>query len=335
MKIHAMAAMKQGGRLAPWDYPCPPLGPFECLVKVHACGLCYSDVHMIENDWQMSRYPLVPGHEVVGEIVEVGAQVSPMKPRDRVGIGWQRSACLNCHLCLSGREHLCAQSQGLISDGYGGFADHVVVDSRFCFLLSDSLQPDWTGPLLCGGITVYSALRSAGMTSGQDIGVIGLGGLGHLAVAFAAKLGNSVTLFSSSEGKMDYARQLGAGQTILIKKDGRPNAAPVRPLDIVISTIPAHLPWDDYVDLLAPDGTLTFVGVPNGPFAISLDKLLLQRRRVMGSPIGGRGTMRDTLDLAERFDIKPVVETFPLSHVNEAIDALRKNHVRFRAVVIP
>jgi len=328
-----MAALKQGAELASWSYDSPQLGPYDCLLKVTACGLCFSDIHMIDNDWTMSRYPLVPGHEVVGKILELGEQATHLKLGDRVGVGWQRAACLQCRDCLRGSENLCKDASGLIVDGYGGFADHVVVDSRFCFPLPGRIPSDVAGPLLCGGITVYAALRYAGMTTGQEIGVIGLGGLGHLAVQFAAKLGNRVTVFTASEDKAAAASRLGATSAILIK-EGRPSTIPDRPLDLLLSTVPAHLAWDDYLDLLGADGTLTFVGVPNGPLTLSRDSLFLKRRRVMASPIAGRAMIQETLELADRFNIAPVVETFSLAEANLAIQRLRENRIRYRAVLM-
>lgn len=333
MKIRAMAALRRGAELDSWSYDSPPLGPFDCLLKVTACGLCYSDIHMIDNDWAISRHPLVPGHEIVGKILELGDQATHLKLGDRVGVGWERTACLQCRDCLRGNENLCKDTSGLIVDGYGGFADHVVADSRFCFPLPGRIPSDVAGPLLCGGITVYAALRYAGMTSGQEIGVIGLGGLGHLAVQFAAKLGNRVTVFTASEDKTSTASRLGAAAPILIK-ERQPSTIPDRPLNILLSTVPAHLPWDDYLELLDPDGTLTFVGVPSGPLTLSLDNLLLKRRRVMANPIAGRAMIQETLELAGRFSIAPVVETFALAEANLAIRRLRENRIRYRAVLM-
>lgn len=334
MRIETMAALSQGAEVAPWAYESAQLGPFDCLIGVHATGICYSDIHMIDNDWMMSRYPLVPGHEVVGEIAEVGSQVTHVKPGDRVGVGWQAGSCLLCGDCLKGNENLCNQSKWLIVEGYGGFASHLVVDSRFCFLLPSNLSSETAGPLLCGGTTVYSALRCAGMTSGQEIGVIGLGGLGHLAVQFAHKLGNRVTVFTTTAEKVEVAPRFGAHRAILVK-NGQPTKKPDLPLDILISTVAHHLEWDSFLNLLASDGTLTFVGVPNDPMSVPLNTLLFKRRRIMASPIGGRATIQDMLGVADRLGIHPMVETFPLAEANTAIGKLRTNTIRYRAVLLP
>jgi uncharacterized zinc-type alcohol dehydrogenase-like protein len=338
MRIHAMAARNQGDGLVPWTYEQPALGPFDCLLRVLACGLCSSDLHMVDNHWGMSRYPLVPGHEVVGVVVDIGSRVGQLGVGDRVGVGWQRSACFQCHDCRSGNEQLCNKGyQALLADDYGGFAEHMVADSRFCFPIPGDLQTDVAGPLLCGGITVYSALRAAGMTSGQElqeIGVIGIGGLGHLAIQFAAKSGNRVTVFTSSEDKAAAASQLGAHHTILTQRDGRPAATLDRPLDVLISTVPIHLPWDAYVELVRPGGALTFVGVPPGPATLPLDALILNRRRLLTSSIAGRPMIRETLEVAARIGVKPAIETFPLAEANSAIRRLRDNRIRYRAVLM-
>ena len=338
MRIQAMAARSRGEELIPWTYEQAALGPFDCLLRVLACGLCSSDLHMVDNHWGMSRYPLVPGHEVVGEVVDIGSRVNQVSVGDRVGTGWQRSACFQCHDCLSGREHCCNKGyQALLADGYGGFAEQMVADSRFCFPIPADLPTDAAGPLLCGGITVYSALSTAGMTSGQEaqeIGVIGLGGLGHLAIQFAAKSGNRVTVFTSSEDKAAAASRLGAHHTILSQPDGRPASAPDRPLDLLISTVPVQLPWDAYVELVRPGGALTFVGVPPGPATLPLDAMILHRRRLLTSSIAGRPMIQETLDVAARIGVRPTIETFPLAEVNHAIKKLRENRVRYRAVLM-
>ena len=227
--------------------------------------------------------------------------------------------------------------QALLADGYGGFAEHMVADSRFCFSIPANLPADVAGPLLCGGITVYSALHAAGMTAGQEpqeIGVIGLGGLGHLAIQFAAKSGHRVTVFTSSEDKAAAAARMGAHQTILTQLDGRPASIPDRPLDLLISTVPIQLPWNAYVDLVRPGGALTFVGVPPGSATLPLDAMILQRRRLLTSSIAGRPMIRETLDVAARIGVRPTIETFPLAAVNHAIKKLRENRVRYRAVLM-
>ncbi|MBL8019589.1 MAG: NAD(P)-dependent alcohol dehydrogenase [Leptospirales bacterium] len=332
MEINSFAASEKGKPLAAHKYQTQPLAPHECIIKVNACGVCHSDIHMIDNDWTISRYPLVPGHEVIGEVVECGSEVKHIRSGARVGVGWQRSSCLQCSDCLSGNENLCNKNQGVITHGFGGFADHLLMDSRFVFAIPDGAETETSAPLLCGGITVYSALIHAGMKHGQRIGVIGVGGLGHMAIQFASKLGNSVTAFTTSDDKAQFAASLGATEAIVT--DGkRPKKRTRQAFDIIISTVAHTQEWSDYVNLLGSDGTLTFVGVPNENLSIPLGLLLGKRRRIMASPIGGRAMITKMLQLTADHGIKAIIEKFPMTRANEAIERVRSNKVRYRAVL--
>jgi len=281
----------------------------------------------------MTAYPFVPGHEVVGEVVETGTAVTNFKTGARVGIGWQRSACLACEDCLAGKDNLCSQSTGVITHGRGGFGDHLVMDSRFCFALPDDIATEFGGPLMCGGITVYSGLRSAGMSSGQRIGIIGVGGLGHMAVQFAARLGNQVTVFTTSQDKAEEAARLGAHEAVIVR-DGQLSRAPAKPFHLILNTAPVPIPAELYLNLLGSDGTLCFVGAPNQPISVPVFPLLVKRRRVMGSPIGSRGMILEMLETAARFGVQPVIEKFPMREANAAIEKVRKNTIRYRAVLL-
>ncbi|MBD1908528.1 NAD(P)-dependent alcohol dehydrogenase [Funiculus sociatus GB2-A5] len=331
MQIQALAAQQQGATLQPYEFAVEPPQAHDCVIKVLACGICHSDLHMIDNDWETSNYPLVPGHEVIGEVVEIGSQVNHIKTGDRVGVGWQRSSCLQCRDCLRGNENLCDENQGLIVTGPGGFADYLMVDSRFAFPIPAGIETKLAGPLLCAGITVYAALRSAGMTSGQEIGVIGVGGLGHLAVQFASRLGNSVTVFTTSDDKAEFAHQLGARHTVVVPGGTPP--APTQKLNILLSTVPASVDWAAYLEHLDSDGTLVLVGVPSEPLNVPIGAMLNKRRRIMASPIGGRAMMLEMLSVAEKYGIQPLVEVFPFEQANEAMQKVRDNKVRYRAVL--
>jgi len=331
MEVQGWAASSPGGALQPITYELAVEGPFDLLVEVETCGICHSDIHMIDDDWRLSRYPLVPGHEVVGRVVARGEAVGGLAVGDRVGVGWQGSACMTCQECLSGKENLCDQHQGLIVVGKGGFASHVKVDGRFAFPFPPPLPPE-ASPLLCGGVTVYAALRQAGMTSGQRVGVVGLGGLGHMAVLFAARLGNEVTVFTTTPAKAQEAGRLGATEAVVVPPGSSP-PPPTKRLDLLLSTVPYPQDWVAYLNWLGADGTLVLVAGGNEPLSIPFWALLTKRRRIMGSPIGGRATVRETLEVAARFGILPQVEVFPLAHVNEALRRVRQNQVRFRAVL--
>ncbi len=333
MNVHAWAALHQGQSLTPYEFQTSSPKGHECIIKVRACGICHSDLHMIDNDWFMSRYPLVPGHEVVGEVTELGSAVTHLRVGDRVGVGWQSNSCLQCRDCLAGNENLCDKNEGLIVTGYGGFADYVKVDSRFAFAIPDGLDSNIAGPLLCGGVTVYSALRHAGMSSGQEIGVIGVGGLGHMAVQFASRLGNRVTVFTTSDDKAKLAAEVGAKEA-LVARASQPLPTPSRKLNVLINTAPHALDWASYLNTLDSDGTMVFVAGPSEPISLPFFGMMLKRRRVMGSPIGGRSIIMETLNVAEQFHIKPIVETYPMAEINAALTKARQNQVRYRAVLV-
>ena len=332
MQINALAALEKGAPLQPFSFQAAPLKAFDCAIKVMVCGICHSDIHMIHDDWDISRYPLVPGHEVIGEVVEVGSQVTHLKTGDRVGVGWQQGACMQCRDCLKGHQNLCDQAEGLIVSGYGGFADYMVVDSRFAFLLPEGISTESAGPILCGGVTVYAGLRNAGMGSGQEIGVIGIGGLGHLAVQFASRLGNRVTVFTTSADKAEFATQLGAHEAILVPAGGSP-PLPVNRLNIIINTANQALDWLGYVNYLDSNGTFVFVGMPSEPLTIPVTPLTSKQRRIMGSEIGSPAMITEMLDVVEKFGIQPMVELFPLAQANEALQRVLDNKVRYRAVL--
>lgn len=330
MKVSALAAKTKGASLENFEYEIEEHTSFDCLIEVETCGICHSDIHMIDNDWGITRYPLVPGHEIVGRVIDVGNEVKHLKIGDRVGVGWQASACLECEECLNGKENLCEKNIGVIVGRHGGFAKHVQVDSRFAFKIPDSIQAHMASPLMCAGITVYSALRYAGMTSGQHIGIIGVGGLGHLALQFARKMGNKVTVFTTSKDKAEFALNLGASEVVL---NPNPKDNLKEKLNIILNTVPADLDWKYFINQLKADGTLTFVGVPPKPISLPIGMLLNQRKRIMASPIGGRAMIQEMLKVAAEHEIFPVTEVFNKEEANLAIEKVRKNTIRYRAVL--
>lgn len=329
MKVEALAVRERGADLTPFSYEAEGPRGNEVLIKVVACGVCSSDLTMMSYG---AKYPMVPGHEVVGEIVEVGSAVRGFKAGDRVGVGWQSGACFECRDCLRGNENLCDRNEPLIQAAYGGFATHLVVDARFTFPIPAGIETRYAGPLLCAGVTVYSALRHAGMTSGQRVGVVGVGGLGHLAVQFASKLANEVTAFTGSSDKAEFASQLGAKEAVIVPRGG---AVPGegRKLDVILVTSSENLDWGSYLSQLDTDGTIVTVAFPHQPMAIPAVPMVLKRRRLMASLIGSRADVVEMLYLADRFGVRPVVETFPMSKASEAVQRVRDNKVRYRAVL--
>ena len=334
--VNSWAAPERGAALVPWEFELPPLGAHECRVRVLACGLCHSDIHCVDDDWKASRYPLVPGHEIVGEVVEIGAGVAHLRVGERVGVSWQCGSCGACRDCARGNENLCDDNQALILSGYGGFADFVQLDARWAFPLPKALETALAGPLLCAGVTVYASLLDAGMSSGQRIGVVGLGGLGHLAVQFASKLGHRVTAFTSSPTKADFARELGAHEIVILPRDGIFAPPPARDerLDILLVTATADLDWAGALEWLDSDGALSVASVPESDLQIPVFALQNKRRRVTGSNVGSREIIAQTLQVAADYGVRPLVETFAFEQINAAFERVRANDVRFRAVLV-
>jgi uncharacterized zinc-type alcohol dehydrogenase-like protein len=330
-KIHAYAAREAGAPLTPHDYQPNALGPHDVEITITHCGICHSDLHLIDDDWQTSEYPLVPGHEIVGTIAQKGALVTHLDLGDRVGVGWQCGSCLRCEWCERGDENLCASMVETCVGRPGGFADRIRIDSHFAFAIPRSLSSEVAAPLFCGGITVYSPLRQHARPQSR-VGVIGIGGLGHLAIRFARAFGCEVTAFSSTATKEEEARAHGAHHFVSSVDDAALKAQR-ESLDLIISTVNRPLNWKRYVNALRPDGVLSFVGALDEPLTIPTGILLAGRRSVTGSPIGGRVAMREMLDFAARHRIGAQVETLSMSEVNTALDRLRRNDVRYRFVL--
>lgn len=331
MVFHGYVAHNPGDTLVPYTYEPEPLGAEDVEVAISHCGICHSDVHIIDGDWG-HHHPAVAGHEVVGTVAALGSNVKSLQIGQRVGIGWQSGSCMECEWCIRGETNLCPNSLATCKDRPGGFADRIRVDARFAFPIPDALDSVNAAPLLCGGITVYAPLAHFGVRPSDRVGVIGIGGLGHLAVQFAAKMGCEVTAFSTSPSKEAEARTLGAHHFINSKDDAQMKAAR-RSLDFIISTVNVNLDWDSYIKVLRPDGMLCFVGALSDPIQISTGLLLGNRRSVSGSPIGSRAQMQEMLDFAARHQVVAQTELLPMAEINTALDKVRRNEARYRMVV--
>lgn len=332
MLIKGYAAYESGGQLAPFEYEPSPLAPHEVMLEVSHCGICHSDVHLIDNDWRTGFYPFVPGHEVVGRIREKGDSVGRLEVGDLVGVGWQAGACLECEMCVSGQENLCRDSQATCSGRHGGFADHVIVDSRFAFPLPSGLKLDGMAPLLCGGITVYSPFHRYEVRPWHKVGVVGIGGLGHMALQFARAFGCEVTAFSSSESKEDEARELGAKHFIHTREKGWDRPAR-NSLDFILVAATADLDWNPYIKALRPNGMLCFVTGEATSLNIPVSALLGSQRSVSGSIIGGRAMMAEMIEFASRQGVSAKTDILPLNQANQAIQKVRDNKARYRMVL--
>ena len=330
--IQGLAAHAAGAELLPFRYEPGELGPAEVEIAVTHCGICYSDIHLISNDWGISQYPFIPGHEVVGTVAAVGENVRSLKPGRRVGLGWQANSCGECEWCLQGLENLCASSEPTCVHRHGGYADRVRANARFVIPIPDALESENAAPLLCGGITVYTPLRSHGINPSSRVGVVGIGGLGHLAVQFARAFGAEVTAFSTSVAKEEEARALGAHRFVNTR-ESKAMKEVAGSLDFIVSTINADQDWGVYLQALRPTGTLCFVGVPPSPVAIQAFPLIAGMRSVTGNPIGSPYRLKEMLDVAARHGVKAQTERFAMAKANEAIEKVKKNKVRYRAVL--
>lgn len=330
--IRAYAAPDINTSLQAFRYDQAPLAPEEVVIAISYCGICHTDIHMIDNDWNLSQYPLVPGHEIIGTIQAVGDKVTEFSPGQRVGLGWQVGACFHCETCNRGHENYCGKHQPICVGRFGGFATHVTADHRFVFPIPEGMDSAKTAPLLCAGITVFNAMMRYGVLPSQHIGIIGLGGLGHLAVQFAKAFGCEITVFSSSKDKEQEARTLGATHFVLTQ-DGPEMEKRKSSLDFLLCTTHIDLDWPAYLDLLHPQGNLCFVGVPPKALNVTAVSLIDGGKSVSGSYIGNRQRMREMLRFASLHGIAAQVEVLPLSQVNNAIEKVRLNQARYRMVL--
>ena len=329
--VHAYAASEVNGELIPFEYELGPIGPYDVDIAVDSCGICHSDLSMLENEWGLTQFPLVPGHEVSGNVSAVGEHVSHLKVGDRVGLGWHAGYCMTCDQCLGGHHNLCSGVQPTIVGRYGGFADTVRAHAASVVKLPDGIDAKLAGPLLCGGVTVFNPLVQMDIPPTARVGVIGIGGLGHLALKFCRAWGCHVTAFTSSS-KMDEARQLGAHETVN-SRDADAIEAITGRFDLLISTVNVNLDWNSYLSTLRPGGRLHMVGVVTEPLGLSLISMLLGQLSVSSSPVGSPLTLRKMLEFAARHKIAPVTEHFPMSRVNDAIEHLRSGKARYRIVL--
>lgn len=330
--IHAYAAMQAGQALQAFDYDPGPLAADEVELSVEHCGICHSDLSMIDNEWGQTRYPLVPGHEVIGRIAHVGEAVTHLQPGQRMGLGWHAGYCMHCASCHRGEHNLCQTAQGTIIKHHGGFADKVRARAASLVALPESLDPASAGPLFCGGITVFTPFLDYAITPTSRVGVIGIGGLGHLALQFAKAWGCEVWALTSSPEKAEEARSLGAHHT-LNSRDTQALKQAQGQFDLLISTVNVPLDWDRYLSMLAPRGRLHYVGATLEPLNISAFNLISAQRSVSGSPVGSPAAIATMLDFAARHRIAPRTEHFAMSEVNDALEHLRAGKAHYRIVL--
>lgn len=331
-RVRAYAMKAQGQPLERFDYDLGPLPEDRVDVAVRYCGLCHSDLNMAQNDWGMTAYPFVPGHEVVGTIVAVGSAVTTLKVGQTVGVGWFSGSCLHCRSCMSGDQNLCATSEQTIVGRHGGFADYVRCQESWAIPLPEGLDPASTGPLFCGGVTVFNPLVQFDVRPTDRVGVIGIGGLGHMALQFLRAWGCEVVAFTSSDSKRDEALSLGA-HSILNSRDDAALEKAQGSFNFILNTVNVGLNWQSYINCLAPRGRLHTVGAVSEPMSFVAFPMILGQKSFSGSPLGSPVTTAKMLEFCVRHDIKPVTELYPLSDVNAAFDRLNSGKARYRIVL--
>lgn len=330
-EFHAYAAQEPGGDLQPFTYDPGPIRADEVEIRIESCGLCHSDLSMINNDWRGSQYPLVPGHEIIGEVIAKGEAVRHLEIGAKVGVGWTSHSCLHCSPCLSGRQQRCKTGTTTIA-GRGGFADYIRVQHVWAVPLPDDIDTATAGPLFCGGITVFAPFIDFDLKPTDRVGVIGIGGLGHLAIQFAKAWGCEVTAFTSSPDKADELRKLGAHH-IVNSRDKDAIKAERGRFDFILTTVNVNLAWPLFLRALKPEGKLITVGMITEPMGIPASMLVSGQRIVSGSDTGPPDMVATMLNFCARHNIKPVVETYAMKDCNAALDRLRSGQARYRIVL--
>lgn len=332
MTIRAMAAKSAKGKLEVHEYDPGVLGDEQVEIAVTYCGICHSDLSMLDNDWGMSAYPLIAGHEAVGKITAVGSKVHGRKVGERVGLGWFSGSCMSCGTCMSGDHNLCGTAEQTIIGRPGAFANKVRAHWAWAIPLPEGINEAKAAPLFCGGITVFNPLIQMGVSPLNKVGVVGIGGLGHLALQFLNKWGCEVTAFTSSEAKAAEAKQLGAHHTVNSTSDAE--LAKIKgSLDFILVTANVKLNWQGYLDALAPKGRLHVVGAVPEPIPVAAFPMLVGQKSLSGSPLGSPANTTRMLQFAKRHNVEAMTELYPMSKINDALDRLRSGKARYRVVL--
>lgn len=335
------AAQTAKSPLAPWSFERREPRAQDVVIEILYCGVCHSDVHQARDEWGGSNFPMVPGHEIVGRVASVGSGVSRFKVGDNVGVGCIVDSCRACTPCCDGEQHFCEKGMTGTYNGkdrqdgsptYGGYASNIVVDEAYVLKVSSKLPLHAVAPLLCAGITTYSPLRHWKVGKGQRVGVVGLGGLGHMAVKFARAFGAEVVLFTTSPGKVDDALKLGAHE-VVISTDKAAMKAQANRFDFILDCVSAPHDLNVFLAMLRKDGTMTLVGVPDKPPSIAMFALIGKRRSLSGSFIGGIKETQEMLDFCAEHGIVSDVEMIPIQQINEAYERMLKSDVKYRFVI--
>jgi len=341
METKGYAVLKASEDLVPFVFQRRDLRPNDVALDIHYAGICHSDIHQAREEWGPALFPMVPGHEIAGIVTQVGPGVTKFKVGDRIGVGVFIDSCRNCKACKAGLQQYCSEGMTGTYNGYerdgktiaqGGYSNKFVVDQDYAVKIPDNLDLSGVAPLLCAGITLYSPLKNWGAAKGKKVGVMGLGGLGHMGVKFAAALGAEVTVFSHSANKEGDAKAMGAHHFIVTKDENWKATAP-KDFDLILNTISAEINIEDYLQLLTLDGTLVVIGLPGKPYSVNVPTLLGQRRSLAGSMIGGIPQTQEMLDFCGEHNILSDVEVIEPSYINEAYERTVKSDVKYRFVI--
>jgi len=340
MKVAAYGAKKAGAALEPLEIERRELRASDVLIDIKYSGICHSDIHQAREEWFTSIFPMVPGHEIAGVVLDVGSAVTRFTVGDRVGVGVFVDACKTCDNCVAGRENYClngftATYNSLDAEGtptFGGYSSAIVVDERYVLRIPDGISLEEAAPLLCAGITTYSPLREWNVGPHSRVAIVGLGGLGHMGIKHAHALEAEVTLISHSPGKRDDGERMGADH-FLLSSDAEQMAAAAGTFDLILNTVSAAIDLDAYLRLLATDGTMVCVGIPDAPLSVSTFTLLAQRRRLAGSNIGGIAETQEMLDFCAEHGYGADVEVIGADQINDAWDRVVRSDVRYRFVI--
>ncbi|EOY15101.1 hypothetical protein QUC31_000369 [Theobroma cacao] len=340
--VGGWAAYDSSGKIAPYIFKRRENGVNDVTIKVLYCGICHTDLHHVKNDWGITMYPVVPGHEITGVITKVGSNVKNFKVGDRVGVGCLAASCLECEFCKSSQENYCDQIQftynGIFWDGsitYGGYSKMLVADHRYVVRVPDNLPMDAAAPLLCAGITVFSPMKDSQLleSPGKMVGIVGLGGLGHVAVKMAKAFGHHVTVISTSPSKEKEARQRLGADGFIVSTNAEQMQRGKRTLDVILDTVSAKHSLGPILELLKVNGTLVVVGAPDRPMDLPSFPLIFGKRAVKGSMTGGMKETQEMMDVCGKHNITCDVELIEPDQINEALDRLARNDVRYRFVI--
>ncbi len=340
-KANGYAAQSAQSPMAPFSFERREPGPLDVAIEILYCGVCHSDLHTARNEWKNTTYPALPGHEIVGRVTAVGNQVKRFKKGDLAAVGCMVDSCRTCPSCKKGLEQYCevgfvgtynSPDKHLGGMTYGGYSDHIVVDEYFVLHVPEKLDLKAVAPLLCAGVTTYSPLRNWKVGKGQKIGVVGLGGLGHMGVKLAHAMGAHVVLFTTSPGKQEDARRLGADEVVISRNAGE-MAKHANSFDLILDTVSAQHDVNAYLAQLKLDATLVMVGGVPDPLAIQSFSVIFKRRQFAGSLIGGIPETQEMLDFCAKHNLVSDIEVIPIQKINEAYERMLRSDVKYRFVI--